>query len=62
MAIFELEAVNYVEHYGLSRRLTEEGRFEQGERAGDWRFWDERGELDVERSGRYEGGRRTGGL
>jgi len=29
MAIFQLEAVNYVEHYGLQRRLKEDGTFER---------------------------------
>jgi hypothetical protein len=38
-----------------------EGSYERGFRAGEWRFWNEDGELDRDRSGRYEGGQRVEG-
>lgn len=34
-------------------QLAEEGRFEEGFRVGEWRFWDEAGRLDEARSGTY---------
>lgn len=36
MAIFQLEAVNYVEHYGLTRRRTPDGRFERVQPHHSW--------------------------
>lgn len=36
MAIFQLEAVNYVEHYGLQRRLLANGRFERVQPHHSW--------------------------
>lgn len=34
-------------------RRSAHGRYEQGVRVGEWRFWDETGELDRVRSGVY---------
>ena len=42
--------------------LAEEGWYEKGRRVGEWRFWNEAGELDEERSGRYEDGDRVAPL
>jgi len=43
-------------------KLAEEGRHERGERTGEWRFWNEAGELDLERSGVYRAGERIAPL
>lgn len=42
--------------------LSEEGRYDRGERTGPWRFWATDGTLDAERSGLYAAGQRTGAL
>jgi len=39
-------------------RPAEEGRFVEGRREGEWRFWDEAGRLDEARSGVYVRGER----
>jgi antitoxin component YwqK of YwqJK toxin-antitoxin module len=39
-----------------------EGRYEDGFRTGEWLFWTESGEVDRERSGRYQAGQRVAGL
>lgn len=36
MAVFQLEAVNYVEHYGLQRRLLPNGKFERVQPHHSW--------------------------
>ena len=41
---------------------AEEGQYEQGAREGEWRFWNEEGELDPERSGTYREDRRIAPL
>ncbi|MDA1264838.1 MAG: hypothetical protein O2816_07155 [Planctomycetota bacterium] len=42
--------------------LSEEGVFEQGQREGTWRFWDEDGALDAARSGEYAADERLRGI
>jgi antitoxin component YwqK of YwqJK toxin-antitoxin module len=39
-----------------------EGFYDGGFRSGAWTFWTEDGQVDLERSGRYEAGQRVGGL
>ncbi len=43
----------------MNRQKSEEGSYDMGQRVGPWQFWDERGELDVQRSGHYEKGVRV---
>lgn len=38
---------------------AEEGRYEHGERVGEWRFWNASGELDADTSGWYVAGERV---
>lgn len=42
-------------------RPSAQGSFEEGRRVGEWTFWLPSGDVDEERSGRYEDGERVGG-
>ncbi|MBM3987507.1 MAG: hypothetical protein FJ294_06075 [Planctomycetes bacterium] len=50
------------EQWHRDGKLEWQGHFAQGLRTGEWRFWNEAGELDSERSGTYAEGRRIAPL
>lgn len=55
------DQVEHGEHHAwhMNRQPAEDGSYDMGVRVGTWRFWDEEGRLDEERSGQYEKGQRV---